>query len=247
MRALLLAVVLVAPGCSKKSEDKPPPAPDAKPIRAPIPKEAIPRPERPRVRLADLEAADANVRLSAVRAIAKNPPKDPAAIAHVIELLGSKQAEIRLSAATALTYIKAPEVTEPLTRALKDKDPLVAFQALKGLARRRDPAAVPGILETLGSDDVKRRTWAVGALGNLRSPGKPHWKKLLPLLSDPAASVRLQAVRAIGRLGDASAVAPLVAAAKKHKGLVAVQVRLALGDLDIDPDTRARALAQIPK
>lgn len=249
MRALALALI-AALGCNHKKPE-PGPEPDAAPARPrvsrPIPPEAIPRPERPRVRLADLESPDDKTRLAAVRAIAKNPPRAPAAIARMLELLGSKKPELRLTAATALTYVEAPETTAPLIAAMKDRDPLVAHQALMALARRRDPAALPGVLATLDSGDVKRRTWAVGAIGKLGDPARPHWKKLLPRLSDEVIGVRLQAVRAIGRLGDAAAVAPLVAAAKHHGGLIAIQVRLALGDLAIDDATREKALAEIPK
>jgi HEAT repeat protein len=242
---MIAALALLAPGCRSKSSRPPPDAAPA--AKAPaIKPQPAPRP-RPHLPVSELESPDAERRLRAVRSFARKPPTDAKVIADLIDLLSSDRPDVRLSAATALTYVSAPEAAEPLAKALADPDPLVAFQAVKALARRGDPAALPGVLETLGSGDVKRRTWAVQAFGTLGDPARPHWKKLVPLLADPSEAVRLQAIRAIGRLGDRTAIEPLVEAAQESSGLLRVQIRLALGDLDIDAAARQEALARIPR
>lgn len=238
-----LAVALIAAlaaGCKKRRAE------EAKPAAAQSDKPLVATPEPdvvPPGRLQDLDADDDKIRLRAVRRFVVNPPEEGPVLHGVLERMDSPRPEVRLAAATVLTYVTSERALAPLKAALEDADALVRFQALKGLAQRGDPSAVPGVVATLGGDDRRRVAWAAQVVGTLEA--REHWRALIPLLDADNAPTQMAALRSIGRLGDADATAVIVGALAGAKPMIARQVGLALRDLQIDDGAKIGALAPL--
>lgn len=142
-----------------------------------------------------------------------------------------KDARVRLSAAEALGRTGDERAVEPLIAALKDDDHVVCTAAVQALARLHidwssSPAAraaVPTLIDAL-EDSY--------SLASRRHDGYDDERKA------SARDVRRAAAEALGRIGDARAVAPLITALKARDSTIRYFAAEALGKVK---DARAVA------
>ena len=141
---------------------------------------------------------------------------DPAAVPALKDALDDEDSSVRSEAASALGFIGEPAAVGALSDALDDVDPSVRWSAAQALGFIADPAAVPALSEALNDADSFVRSVAVEALVAIGDSGAVE--PLLALVAvKPTATVAvgerdpfLEAVRALGTLGDARAVARLL-------------------------------------
>jgi len=120
-------------------------------------------------------------------------------------LLNDKDAQVRQQAASSLSYMMDQSAGPALVKALKDEAPGVRYAAANTLGAMRYAQAEAPLIELL-SDDGMRRV-AISALGRLQS--KKAAPAIFSALSDKDQYTRLEAVRALGSIGDASAAPEL--------------------------------------
>ncbi len=145
-------------------------------------------------------------------------------------LLTDKDAQVRQQAASSLSYMMDQAAGPALVKALKDEAPGVRYAAANTLgAIRYAPAEDP--LIALLADDGMRRV-AISALGQLQS--KKAASAIFKFLSDKDQYTRLEAVRALGSIGDASAAPELKKRLDKAEiPAVRVEAALALAKLGL--------------
>jgi cyclophilin family peptidyl-prolyl cis-trans isomerase len=112
---------------------------------------------------------------------------------------------------TALLRVRQPASVEAIATQLRSPDPDIRWQAANALARIRDgiQAAGPGLLPLLDDTNPLVRAHAARALGVAKTTQAVE--ALNKLLADADARVTASAIQALGAIGDARAVAPLVA------------------------------------
>ncbi len=98
---------------------------------------------------------------------------DPSALTHLIPLLDSPHAPLRLQAASALVWVSRPGATDALRQALQHADPAVKYHAAKGLAYTGDASMAPLIFSEEGGKIVSigeqiAAALAIGAAGEDR-------------------------------------------------------------------------------
>jgi HEAT repeat protein len=129
---------------------------------------------------------------------------DERVLPQLITALRSGDWIVRMHAAKALGRVRNADAVEPLIPLLQDKVKAVREEAAATLAAIGDPA-IPSLLDALRHEDWLVRLHAVESLGKARS----H-RAVEPLLSvlfnDRDSAVREDAVRALGEIGDPTAV-----------------------------------------
>jgi HEAT repeat protein len=167
-----------------------------------------------------LNVKDEPLRARAASALGEIGPPARGAIPALIELLRLPDRETRENVATALAGI-GPEAVEPLTQALRDRDPKVrggaafALEKLGAQAKPAIPALVAALSDPDPPDDPRpprtpgfedfRRDGAPQALGfhaALRAIGAPALPALLQQLDAPERRARVVALKAIEFLWD---------------------------------------------
>ncbi len=193
-------------------------------------------------------------------------------IDRLIPCLGSEHANVRRNAAEVLGQVGAVEAAPAIAKLLDDKDArLGALRALGGLKQESTVPAVVALLESqsLERHRVEAAVTLAGIGGDaareallraLAAPTAPvrfaaqfGLEKLKAVdalrakLADPARTVRLHAIWALGRLGDTTARADLMARLDDPdpvvRGFAAGAVTPMLGPADHD-DVRKRLAAE---
>ena len=146
------------------------------------------------------------------------------AVPALASLAGDPDADLRKFVVDTLGGIEAAESTGLLRAALADADENVAAAAAEHLGRRRDAGAVPALLLRL----AERRGWlafaCLTALGEIGDPAAAP--AIAGLLGAPG--LRPAALEALGRVGGAEAVEPLLEALSSgDRGLRAVALSAA--------------------
>lgn len=111
----------------------------------------------------NLKREDMFVRSTAVVALA-----DIGLIEPIIESLRDSSAEVRMSMAEALGYIKDRRGIESLIEALKDEDERVRNAAICSLAEMKDQHAIDPLIAKLNDKDPHTRWSAIESLGNIK-------------------------------------------------------------------------------
>lgn len=122
-----------------------------------------------------------------------------------------------------------PAVVSALTAVLElETDATIRKMALQGLTRSGDPAAIPGLLRGLESDNHASRWIAIHGLEQLRaSEGVPG---LIRLLNDRRS--RKKAAKALVAIGDERGLEPLREAADHGSPLARGKLRRYAGELE---------------
>ena len=156
--------------------------------------------------------------------------------AKTVALLRSKDAKQRLQAVKELGRFENPRTIEYLIQALEDEDDSTVNAAAQVLAGLGEPAVEP-LLAALQSGECNREA-ATRALGQI-------WEltDLVNLVYSPWYALinkswerRSQAAKALGELGDARTVVPLIAALKDDSPVVKRAATQALGQIWQLPD-----------
>jgi HEAT repeat protein len=124
----------------------------------------------------------------------------------IIELLlTDKDIQARQQAASSLSYMMDQSAGPALVKALKDEAPGVRYAAANTLGAIHYAQAEEPLISLLADDGMRRV--AISALGQLQS--KKAGPAIFKALSDKDQYTRLEAVRALGSIGDLSAVPEL--------------------------------------
>jgi HEAT repeat protein len=175
------------------------------------------------------------------------------AIEPLVVALRDRDEAVQVAAARSLGYIKDPRAVEPLIRALSDVDDRVryaAFEALKepggtmqgylvGTLRSGDERLREGVAEALEAvgwepetgEDLTLYLMARNRWGEVERVGRDAIPILAEALSDPSIELRVNAVRAIARIGGGEAVAPLIRAISDDAVVVRRRAERALVDM----------------
>jgi len=180
---------------------------------------------------------DAEVRAAA--ALSLGAAGDRHAVEPLLPLLEDPESKVRHNAQMALGQLQDPRAVEPLLKALDTASPEEGYQAINALGQIGDARAVEPLIGLL--DDGWCRPFALRALCAIDDPraldaviaafddggesafgwdhaavelsrlGPAAVEPLIGALGHDAPAIRLGAVRALGQIGDARAVAPLIA------------------------------------
>ena len=171
--------------------------------------------------------------LVAAFAVAAGAQKPPAAPAHLLSELRSKDKLVRREAANQLGAMRARGAVRGLAEALTDHDAAVREAAAFALGQIADPAAT-GLLIPLLADpdaDVRASTaFAVGMIGNRKA-----LQALSYAVGDTDHEVRSTAIFSLGLMQDAGAVDEIVEALDDSSFDVRYDAAWALGQI-AEPD-----------
>jgi HEAT repeat protein len=147
--------------------------------------------------------------------LAQNPNK--VALPVIVKALDDPDYYIRKSALSACDRFLSPMTVDALIKVLRERTFSEREEAIKILGKLKDPRGLEPIGEALlNSDWMSIRSEAASALGSmeLRDAVPP----LIEGLKDFEAPVRANVAEALGKLADARAIEPLVAAVLGEKG-----------------------------
>ena len=146
------------------------------------------------------------VRAEAAEALGNIRNRD--AVPYLISALSDSNRNVKVSAVVSLGYLRDREAVEPLiSLAGSEEDPGIVISVLNVLGVIGDPAARTLLEESLRSDNSRIRQISAQSLGRLRLSDSVN--VLVNASDDPDRGVRMQAVRALGEIGDERAVRPL--------------------------------------
>jgi HEAT repeat protein len=133
------------------------------------------------------------------------------------ERLSSPEAEVRWWAVRGLAEVQDERVATLLVRTLKDSDKGVRWCA--GLALRGHPSeeAIPALVSLLSDEEALTRRLAGDALVAI---GKPAVPQLLETMLKGEHLARLEAVRALAKIGDERTIPALFEALDDSSALV---------------------------
>jgi len=148
-----------------------------------------------------------DVRIVSAAALWRLP--DPAAVPPLLELLRDQEAAARQWAAHALGVIRDRRATRPLISLLRDSEASVRMDAIRSLGRLRDPTSLQALFEFVQDEDqeLDERLEAINSISQLDGPTKQN--RLIRLVGHDSSNIRLRAVQALGRVGDALVVPAL--------------------------------------
>ncbi len=160
----------------------------------------------------------------------------PALVKQAAAALDSPEAGVMEKAMLRLAEMKSPEADEVLAQALKHPLPAVRIEAALHLGRRKDPRAVPGLIE-----GNRRRRWhwelarQVAAIGSAALPG------VREALNDPIPWMRRDLVWAMRLIGDPVSVPDLVRMLDDSDAEVRKETIQTLGGIGAPEGVRALA------
>jgi HEAT repeat protein/beta-lactamase regulating signal transducer with metallopeptidase domain len=213
--AVLIAMIVVAPGVSGKS--------GSQLLRAASVMSDMSSPNQivsadtgvVNALIARLGDEDADVRRAAAHSLGQL--KDSRAVPGLIGALKDSDPKVRASAAEALAEFEDSRAIAPLAALLSDASTEVKQSALEALSHFDDGVPSSAVIRLLSDADADVRHNAAHLAGKLRD--RSATPALAKLVGDPDSDVRQAAIEAIGELKD-----PMAASA----------VTLALGDSDSD-------------
>lgn len=149
-------------------------------------------------------------------------------VAELIADLASEEPDARLSAVRQLAGLAVWEAAEPLVAVLADAEPAVRDEAI-GALEQLGEGAVEAALEGLNSEVPGIRAGCADVLGRVGSTDDQRIApSLRSVIGDPAATVRLKAIEALGMIGDPLALDGLKQALADPDPHVSVQAAASL-------------------
>lgn len=131
---------------------------------------------------------------------------DPRAVDALIEALKDEDEDVRSAAAMALGWFEDDErVADPLVEALQDEKSCVRVNVAYALVELGKNEYFDLLIVALKNEDVKGRSEAAMALGNIRDPRAVD-SLIEALETDPDYYVKCEAAWALGWIGDPRAI-----------------------------------------
>ena len=161
------------------------------------------------------EHGNFNVLSSALQLLAAS---DIDVTASLAALVADADPDLRMQAALALGQQDQPAAAHALVPLLDDPDVNVRFHAIEALGRLRAADAVDRLAEIAESDDFFLAFPAIDALAQIRDSRVAS--RLVPLLA--SAELCDAAAGALGEVGEAESIGPLVTALNAGRGDLAV-------------------------
>lgn len=103
---------------------------------------------------------------------------------------------------------------EPLLRLLRENNPKVRKQAVRGLGKTKNPRILDAVITALQDEDAAVRVDAVCALGDIG--GSRVVEPLIEALKDESRGVRAHAAKKLGKQKNKQAIMPLIAALRSE-------------------------------
>lgn len=145
-------------------------------------------------------------------------------------LLTTPDPDARWWAVRALAVIPDPAVTGILQASLRDPDLAVRQCAALALRDRPDPGSIPELIATIQEPDRILAHLSADALGAIGAPAVPA---LLDVLESGPQTARLEAIRALARMGDKRAIPALFSALDEGSALMEYWAEIGLARLDV--------------
>lgn len=141
----------------------------------------------------------------------------PEAVEALRGRLSSPEADVRWWAVRGLAEVRAEGVPELLVKSLTDVDKSVRWCA--GLALRKNPSekAISALSKLLEDEDALTRRLAGDALAASGAPAVPL---LVEILQTGKLAARIEAVRALAKIGDERAIPALFTALDDSSALI---------------------------
>jgi HEAT repeat protein len=170
------------------------------------------------------------VRIAVARALAQY--SDGRVIAPLLTALEDEVPEVRMVVANALERLqglpeaqRAAAAVEPLLIALGDEAARVRMAAAEALGKSGEKRAIPALEAALKDNDYLVRLSAIGALGRL------YPLPMLKALGGEDGQGRREAAQALGQVGEARVVEPLMAVLADESPMVTIAAVSSLGQL----------------
>ena len=187
--------------------------------------------------LSGLRTRNKDIRLGIIEALGEI--RDPRAVDPLIALLADRNNEIRWEAALALGEIGDLRAADPLREALYDPDRYVRYGAAVALEKM---GWSPKNAEEYAFVLAGKQDWK--ALSML---GTPAVRALAHAATDPEKSVRIQAVRTLGQIGDEKAVSSVYTALSDPEDQVRWEAVIAAPKCGISSKFLPRGLSKRPR
>jgi HEAT repeat protein len=184
--------------------------------------------------LSALKTWSKDTRLGVIEALGEI--RDPRAVEPLIGLLGDKDNEVRWEAALALGEIADPRALGPLEGALRDPDRYVRYGSAIALEKM---GWIPDSPVDLAFLLAGKQEWDA-----LAFTGKETIPALDIAAKDKDRSVRLMAIRTLGRIGDEKAIPTIYRAIRDPDDQVRWEAVMASQKCGISPRYLPRALAR---
>jgi HEAT repeat protein len=140
---------------------------------------------------------------------------DPRAVVSLTAALADASGAVRAAAVQAFAHVDNAEAREPLLRATTDADPWVRYYAVRSIATLGDAGAVGRLGEIAASDPAMHvRIAAVEAIGATSAGDATDL--LVRHAGESQSEIASAALRSLGRLRDARAVAVLKSALRSE-------------------------------
>lgn len=133
------------------------------------------------------------------------------------QLLADQRAEVRWWTIRSLAEVQLPQVTPLLINSLSDPDLSVRQCAALALHHQPDPRAIPELIQSLNSTDQLLARLAGNALIAMGSDAVPS---LLEVMHEGTRKIRIEAARALGKIGDTRAIPELFKALDEESALL---------------------------
>jgi len=154
---------------------------------------------------------------------------DAKAVRRLALMLKEESTAFGLLAISAMGRIKSEDAVPALLGAMKNGPAETRRAAAGALWNIRSVNSVPGLIAALSDEDSEVRRAAAGALGNIGDGSAV--RPLTSLLAEEGDQlVRVECIRALGRIGDTRAIGTLTAQSKNSDPQVRVEALRALGD-----------------
>ncbi len=174
-----------------------------------------------------LEDTDNRVRANAAKALGA---LDSERVHEILEtMIASPRLSMRESAVYALCYLKSVENVDLLIRALSDPYEGIRLRAVKGLARHKDPRAIPALKERLNDLDInvcEAAEQAISFISCERTPkARQEKSETARHQEERTPGAASSAPAAAGRTQSADSPAGGAAAARPDPAVLRAQVR----------------------
>jgi len=177
-----------------------------------------------------LNDEDGDVRSSAVYALSNIG--GPKVVEPVLEAMNDKDIGVRYAVVYALGDIGGPKVVDGLLKLLNDENISIQCLAAESLGEVGEPKAIDALIKALGrrygcvcGGECVRRSFRRA----LRKFGEAAVGKLMKALAEKNRTMRAEAAKVLGSIGDARATDALIEALKDVDGDVRMNAAEALG------------------